>query len=118
MLSSFFNSGLAKLELTDSQQFQPLSLVEPMTFDSSLGSQTQAPLSSPQEWVFIPPVFNQYWNQLWFAFKIQNICYIILHMEEKHKRFGSQAFFSVWGTKILDNNQATELEKMITDILL
>ncbi|XP_056621270.1 nuclear receptor coactivator 1 isoform X2 [Triplophysa dalaica] len=41
--------GLAKLELPDSQQFQPLSLVDPMAFDSSMGNQTQAPLSSPQE---------------------------------------------------------------------
>ncbi|XP_016342940.1 nuclear receptor coactivator 1 [Sinocyclocheilus anshuiensis] len=49
-LNSFnTNTGLAKLELPESQQFQPLSLVEPMTFDSSLGNQTQAPLSSPQE---------------------------------------------------------------------
>uniref|UniRef100_A0A671NMA1 Nuclear receptor coactivator 1-like n=1 Tax=Sinocyclocheilus anshuiensis TaxID=1608454 RepID=A0A671NMA1_9TELE len=44
-----FDSGLAKLELPESQQFQPLSLVEPMTFDNNLGNQTQAPLSSPQE---------------------------------------------------------------------
>ncbi|XP_059354416.1 nuclear receptor coactivator 1-like isoform X2 [Carassius carassius] len=49
-LNSFnTNTGLAKLELSESQQFQPLSLAEPMTFDSSLGNQTQAPLSSPQE---------------------------------------------------------------------
>ncbi|XP_039547781.1 nuclear receptor coactivator 1 isoform X3 [Pimephales promelas] len=49
-LNSFNNTtGLAKLELPDSQQFQPLTLVEPMSFDSSLDSQTQAPLSSPQE---------------------------------------------------------------------
>nr|XP_021324335.1 nuclear receptor coactivator 1 isoform X1 [Danio rerio]XP_691744.5 nuclear receptor coactivator 1 isoform X1 [Danio rerio] len=43
------NTGLAKLELPDSQQFQALPLVEPMTFDNSLANQTQAPLSSPQE---------------------------------------------------------------------
>ncbi|XP_026146493.1 nuclear receptor coactivator 1-like isoform X2 [Carassius auratus] len=49
-LNSFnTNTALAKLELPESQQFQPLSLVEPMAFDSSLGNQTQAPLSSPQE---------------------------------------------------------------------
>ncbi|XP_051951433.1 nuclear receptor coactivator 1-like isoform X2 [Xyrauchen texanus] len=49
-LNSFnTNTGLAKQELSDSQQFQPLSLVDPMSFDSSLGNQTQAPLSSPQE---------------------------------------------------------------------
>ncbi|XP_052391006.1 nuclear receptor coactivator 1-like isoform X2 [Carassius gibelio] len=49
-LNSFnTNTGLAKLELSESQQFQPLSLAEPMTFDSSLGNQTQTPLSSPQE---------------------------------------------------------------------
>uniref|UniRef100_A0A9J7ZVY8 Nuclear receptor coactivator 1 n=1 Tax=Cyprinus carpio carpio TaxID=630221 RepID=A0A9J7ZVY8_CYPCA len=49
-LNSFnTNTGLAKLELPESQQFQPLSLAEPMTFDNSLGNQTQAPLSSPQE---------------------------------------------------------------------
>ncbi|XP_065112193.2 nuclear receptor coactivator 1 [Paramisgurnus dabryanus] len=49
-LNSFnTNTGLAKLELPDSQQFPSLPLVEPMTFDSSLGNQTQAPLSSPQE---------------------------------------------------------------------
>ncbi|XP_057208639.1 nuclear receptor coactivator 1 isoform X1 [Triplophysa rosa] len=41
--------GLAKLELPDSQQFRPLSLVDPMAFDSSMGNQMQAPLSSPQE---------------------------------------------------------------------
>lgn len=38
-------------------------------------------------------------------------------MEEKYKCFGSQAFFSVWGTIIIDNNLATELEKKITDIV-
>ncbi|XP_051581114.1 nuclear receptor coactivator 1-like isoform X1 [Myxocyprinus asiaticus] len=49
-LNSFnTNTGLAKQELSDSQQFQPLSLVDPTSFDSSLGNQTQAPLSSPQE---------------------------------------------------------------------
>lgn len=49
VLLSLFDSGLAKLELPDSQQFQALPLVEPMTFDNSLANQTPTPLSSPQE---------------------------------------------------------------------
>ncbi|XP_026146491.1 nuclear receptor coactivator 1-like isoform X1 [Carassius auratus] len=54
-LNSFnTNTALAKLELPESQQFQPLSLVEPMAFDSSLGNQTQAPLSSPQDRQCVP----------------------------------------------------------------
>ncbi|KTG37861.1 hypothetical protein cypCar_00000933 [Cyprinus carpio] len=54
-LNSFnTNTGLAKLELPESQQFQPLSLAEPMTFDNSLGNQTQAPLSSPQDRQCVP----------------------------------------------------------------
>ncbi|TRY81471.1 hypothetical protein DNTS_007232 [Danionella cerebrum] len=49
-LNSFnSNTGLSKLELPDSQQFQALPLVEPLTFETSLGNQTPAPLSSPQE---------------------------------------------------------------------
>uniref|UniRef100_A0A8C2BPB8 Nuclear receptor coactivator 1 n=1 Tax=Cyprinus carpio TaxID=7962 RepID=A0A8C2BPB8_CYPCA len=55
LLKMFFgDSGLAKLELPESQQFQPLSLAEPMTFDNSLGNQTQAPLSSPQDRQCVP----------------------------------------------------------------
>uniref|UniRef100_A0A8B9JNJ9 Nuclear receptor coactivator 1 n=1 Tax=Astyanax mexicanus TaxID=7994 RepID=A0A8B9JNJ9_ASTMX len=46
-LSTFSaGTGLAKLELPDSQQFQPLSLPDSITFD---GTQTHGPLSSPQE---------------------------------------------------------------------
>ncbi|XP_051953864.1 nuclear receptor coactivator 1-like [Xyrauchen texanus] len=46
-LNSFnTNTGPPKLELSDSLPFQ---LVDPINFDSSLGNQTQVPLSSPQE---------------------------------------------------------------------
>ncbi|XP_030627860.1 nuclear receptor coactivator 1 [Chanos chanos] len=43
------NPGLTKLELPDTDQFQPVSLADPLAFDGSLGIQSQAPLASPQE---------------------------------------------------------------------
>ncbi|KAI4882113.1 hypothetical protein NFI96_010747 [Prochilodus magdalenae] len=45
--------GLAKLELPDSQQFQPMSLPD-MAFDGTLGPQTHAPLPSPQDRQCVP----------------------------------------------------------------
>uniref|UniRef100_W5UMC1 Nuclear receptor coactivator 1 n=1 Tax=Ictalurus punctatus TaxID=7998 RepID=W5UMC1_ICTPU len=43
------NTGLAKLDVPESQQFQSMSLAESMAFDGTLGSHAHAPLSSPQE---------------------------------------------------------------------
>uniref|UniRef100_A0A8C2BPF0 Nuclear receptor coactivator 1 n=1 Tax=Cyprinus carpio TaxID=7962 RepID=A0A8C2BPF0_CYPCA len=55
LLKMFFgDSGLAKLELPESQQFQPLSLAEPMTFDNSLGNQTQC-VPCPLDEMLCPP---------------------------------------------------------------
>ncbi|MCJ8750081.1 hypothetical protein PDJAM_G00195180 [Pangasius djambal] len=43
------NTGLTKLDVPESQQFQSMSLAESMAFDGTLGSHAHAPLSSPQE---------------------------------------------------------------------
>ncbi|XP_060770210.1 nuclear receptor coactivator 1 isoform X3 [Neoarius graeffei] len=43
------NTGLAKLDVPESQQFQSMSLPETMAFDGTLGNHAHAPLSSPQE---------------------------------------------------------------------
>ncbi|KAK2845990.1 hypothetical protein Q7C36_010844 [Tachysurus vachellii] len=43
------NTGLPKLDVPESQQFQPMSLAESMPFDGTLGNQANAPMSSPQE---------------------------------------------------------------------
>ncbi|KAM9495592.1 nuclear receptor coactivator 1 isoform 3-T3 [Clarias gariepinus] len=43
------NTGVVKLDIPESQQFQPMSLPESMTFNGTLGSHAHAPLSSPQE---------------------------------------------------------------------
>ncbi|KAG9347571.1 hypothetical protein JZ751_005140 [Albula glossodonta] len=43
------NTGLPKMELANTQQFQPAPLAEAIPFDGNLGSVTQGSLTSPQE---------------------------------------------------------------------
>ncbi|XP_036405738.1 nuclear receptor coactivator 1 [Megalops cyprinoides] len=43
------NTGLSKMELPSTQQFQSVPLPEPMPFEGNLGNTTQAPLPSPQD---------------------------------------------------------------------
>ncbi|KAJ8270650.1 hypothetical protein GJAV_G00117610 [Gymnothorax javanicus] len=43
------SAGLSKMDLAESQQFQPESLPEALPFDGTLGSMSQAPLASPQD---------------------------------------------------------------------